>query len=251
MNSGALKFSVLTPSYNTGHYLRRSIESVKRQDYKNWEHIVVDGGSSDDTLTVLNDYPHLDWISESDKGQSDAMNKAFSRASGDLIIYLNADDELADGLLARVARKFEQTQRLDMVVGNLRINNRATSEIRRPSVTLFDILDNPFFLMPANPVSYIYRRSLQERIGSFPVNNHYTMDYWFLLRAYLFGVVGYVDFVCGTFYLDGANKSSDHRRGKREMFLVRGEFLKTYFYLPRVLQFIIGAGIRKLFRKLN
>ena len=87
-----MKISILTPSYNAEQFLDRAICSVRQQDYEHWEHIIVDGGSTDGTLELLQKYPHLIWKSEPDKGQSDAMNKAFAMATGDLIVSLTADD---------------------------------------------------------------------------------------------------------------------------------------------------------------
>jgi glycosyltransferase involved in cell wall biosynthesis len=86
------KISVVTPTFNGIATLRETIESVLSQDYKNWEHIVIDGGSTDGTLDLLRSYPHLQWISERDKGHYHAMNKGIERASGDTVAILNTDD---------------------------------------------------------------------------------------------------------------------------------------------------------------
>ncbi|MBV9848814.1 MAG: glycosyltransferase [Armatimonadetes bacterium] len=86
--------SVLTPCYNSGDYLESCLQSVSAQDYPHVEHVVQDGGSNDDTLDILRRYAgRVDWISEPDKGQSDALNKALQRCRGDIIAVLNADDE--------------------------------------------------------------------------------------------------------------------------------------------------------------
>jgi glycosyltransferase involved in cell wall biosynthesis len=87
-----LKISIITPSFNSVNYIERAIKSVLSQDYDNWEHIIVDGGSMDGTLEILKKYPHLVWVSEPDRGQSDAMNKGFQMSTGEIIGYLNADD---------------------------------------------------------------------------------------------------------------------------------------------------------------
>ena len=93
----SLKFSIITPSFNSGDTLERAIQSVLAQDYKNFEHIIVDGCSTDGALEILEKYPHLRWISEFDKGQVDAMNKGFAMAEGEIIGYLNADDYYLEG----------------------------------------------------------------------------------------------------------------------------------------------------------
>ena len=101
-----MKISILTPSYNSGKYIERAIESVVDQGYDNWEHIIVDGGSTDGTAVILKKYPHLKWISEPDKGQSDAMNKAFEMSNGDIIGYLNADDWYELSIFSLIADVF-------------------------------------------------------------------------------------------------------------------------------------------------
>src|SRR5918992_2241290 len=84
--------SVVTPSLNQGRYLREAIESVRAQTYSPIEHVVVDGGSTDETLDILSEYDHLRWVSEPDRGQSHALNKGFAMATGEIFGWLNADD---------------------------------------------------------------------------------------------------------------------------------------------------------------
>ena len=85
------KISVVTPTFNGIVTLHETIESVLAQDYRNWEHIVVDGGSTDGTVDLLRTYSHLQWVSEKDKGHYHAMNKGIDRASGEVVAILNAD----------------------------------------------------------------------------------------------------------------------------------------------------------------
>ena len=86
------KISIVTPSYNSAKFIEDCIQSVLKQNYPNFEHIVIDGGSTDGTVEILKQYPHLKWISEPDEGQSDALNKGFKMAEGDILGWLNADD---------------------------------------------------------------------------------------------------------------------------------------------------------------
>ena len=103
------KISILTPSYNQGKYIEQTIVSVLDQQYPNLEHIIIDGGSTDDTLSVLKRYPHLKWMSEKDGGQSAALNKALSIATGDLVGWINSDDYYANHTFDRVRRIFEDS----------------------------------------------------------------------------------------------------------------------------------------------
>jgi glycosyltransferase involved in cell wall biosynthesis len=240
----SLKFSILTPSYNTGQYIGRAIASVLAQQYTDYEHIIMDGCSTDNTLEVLRMHPHLRWRSEKDKGQSDAMNKAFHLASGTVVLYLNADDELRPDALLNFARSFKENPEADMIAASLEINDSGISSINTPSISLKQVLHYWPCIFPANPVSYAYKRGLQQRIGKFPVDNHYTMDYWFLLRAFLKGKTVRGDFVAGTFHFTGANKSANAERSQLWLKRVQGQFLRRYFYHPEVARFIA----RKLLR---
>ncbi len=218
------------------------------QSYRDWEHIIVDGGSTDATLDVLRKYPHLHWSSSPDKGQSDAMNKAFAQSTGDLIIYLNADDELKPDALRLFADSFNSHPEADMVVADLEINHSGTANINVPSINLRQVLNYWPCIFPANPVSYAYKRKLQDNIGKFPVHNHYTMDYWFLLRAFLKGKVVKEGFVAGTFHFDGTNKSADPANSQKWLKRVRDQFLSRYFYYPEVAKFWIRLKKGFMFR---
>lgn len=209
-----MKISVLTPSFNSGEHLERAIKSVLNQDYKNFEHIVMDGGSTDDTLSILRQYDHIIYVSEPDKGQSDAMNKAFHKSSGDIIVYLNADDEFSPNAFETIVEAFHHSPQADMIVGNLLYSDSKGTVTRIPSKRYTDILQYWLNLFPNNPVSYFYKRSMQEKIGSFPIENHFSMDIWFLLKAYRKFKVAKIDATLGTFHSDGNNKTAKTDTGK-------------------------------------
>jgi len=109
------KISVITVSYNQGRFIKDTIESVLGQNYPNFEHIVMDGGSTDETLDILKSYPHLIWKSEKDRGQTHALNKAFSIASGDIIAWLNSDDVYELNAFHTIAPYFKDHR---VVLGN-------------------------------------------------------------------------------------------------------------------------------------
>ena len=91
-NNQPLRFSVVTCCYNQGAFLGDCIESVLRQDYPNFEHIVVDDGSTDNTAEVCRRYPHVKYIHQKNAGQSAALNRGFQEAKGDVIAWVNSDD---------------------------------------------------------------------------------------------------------------------------------------------------------------
>src|SRR5437867_13145885 len=94
-------FSVVTPSYNQGRFIRATIESVLSQNYPNVEYIIMDGGSTDETALVVKDYAsRLTWVSERDRGQSHAINKGFQAAKDEIVCWLNSDDIILPGAIA-------------------------------------------------------------------------------------------------------------------------------------------------------
>jgi glycosyltransferase involved in cell wall biosynthesis len=197
------RISVITPSFNAAKTLERAIKSVLVQGYKNVEHIIVDGGSTDGTADLVQSYPHVQFSWEKDQGQSDAMNKGFDKATGELIVYLNADDEFAPGVFSRVVEAYERlgrSKKFMMIMDLLIEESGGLRWTAVPSVKFSDIADPEKMLFPYNPVSYFYHRHVQELAGKFPVELNVAMDYWFLLRAYGIAEIHYESFVAGTFY---------------------------------------------------
>lgn len=239
-----MKLSILTPSFNSAKYIERAIQSVLYQNYDNWEHIIVDGGSTDGTLDILKKFPHLKWISESDKGQSDAMNKAFKMSSGDIIGYLNADDWFEKNIFLSIIDYFQTHNRIDLVVGNLRKIFRDREVLFVPSIELYEILNYWPCRFPGNPVSYLYRRNVQDKIGDFPIENHFTMDYWFLLRVYYMFNIGYINTLLGNFQCFD-NKSQDVGRAKENLKFVRDEFLDNHLIVKTMYKFTFLTGVLK------
>ncbi len=135
-----MKFSIVTASYNYGRFIRDCIESVREQKGVELEHILFDGGSTDETLSILKEYPHLDWVSEPDKGMSDAINKGFLKATGDWVMWLNTDDRLLPGALEKVARFAEAHPDADVIYGGWNFVNEKGEFIKAMKIFPFDLM---------------------------------------------------------------------------------------------------------------
>ncbi len=110
--------SIITPSFNQGHFIEETIQSVLDQDYPNIEYLVIDGGSTDNTVEILRKYEgRLKWISEPDGGQSHAINKGFRMARGEIVAWLNSDDTLLPGAITKAAGHLAANRETMMVYG--------------------------------------------------------------------------------------------------------------------------------------
>lgn len=175
--------SLVTPSLNQGRFLRATLDSMLGQGYPALDVFVQDGGSTDETLQILEEYrERVPSVSEKDEGQADAINRGLSRASGDVLGYLNSDDLLLPGTLDAVGSAFAEDPRLRLVYGRAVFVDETGSEIG-PCLTQpwsrERLADYCFIAQPAA----FFRRSLWDEVGPFDTSLHHTMDYDFWLRA--------------------------------------------------------------------
>jgi glycosyltransferase involved in cell wall biosynthesis len=114
------KVSIITPSFNQGQFLEASIRSVLEQDYPNLEYIVVDGGSKDESVEIIKKYQDrlAWWVSEKDKGHADALNKGFSKVTGDILAWLNSDDIYFPNAVSEAVSVLTQNPKVGMVYGD-------------------------------------------------------------------------------------------------------------------------------------
>ena len=180
MSNSFPRISIVTPSYNQGQYLEETILSVINQNYPNLEYIIIDGGSSDNSVAVIKKYEkHLAcWISEPDTGQSDAINKGLSRCTGLFINWLNSDDLLCDNSLFALARTITESDS-DIICGYL----EQFGDVVKPDHRMFvgksaeETIDNFRMNQPAT----FFRRSIIQQLGGINSKLHYVMDVelWF------------------------------------------------------------------------
>lgn len=190
---GELRFSIVTPSYNRAAMLARALQSVERQEGVDLEHIVVDGGSSDGTLTLLGAYPTLRVISEPDEGIYDALNKGIALAEGDVVALLNSDDWLEPGALAAVAAAFRAEPAAQVVSGKARFL-RDPGDGRRLDVRFHPLQEEtamtPLNLAYASKINArFFRRRVFEDFGPFDYHRYpLTADLDFLMRVAMAGL---------------------------------------------------------------
>jgi len=179
---GSVQFSIITPSFNQGRFIRDCIESVKTQEGVDFEHIVIDACSTDETISVLQKYPHLQWVSEPDKGQTDAINKGFRRAQGDWLMWLNADDYLLPGTLSKVAQFAAQHPDADVVYGDLFYvrEDRSVLRAKREPVFSFNMLLLYGCFVPST--STFYRRRVVDKGFLLDAQYKVCMDYEYYVR---------------------------------------------------------------------
>jgi glycosyltransferase involved in cell wall biosynthesis len=176
--------TVVTPSLNQGPFLRATIESVLSQDYPNIEYIIMDGGSTDASESIAADYSsRLTWVSERDRGQSDAINKGFRRAKGDIVAWLNSDDLLLPGAVTHAVEALTRHRDAGAVYGEGYLIDRAGNVTRRfPYSQPFDLWRLAHLSDYILQQSVFFRRSVFDEVGFVREDLHYAMDWELLIR---------------------------------------------------------------------
>jgi glycosyltransferase involved in cell wall biosynthesis len=167
-NEDRMRFSIVTPSFNSAATLRETIESVVKQNYADWEHLVVDGGSKDGTLDILRQYPHLKWTSEKDEGHYDAMNKGLQRSTGDVVAILNADDCYREGALRKIAAALQSHPQWDGLFTDVVYVDKDSRVIfkRKEAVFDYDVLRFGGVCYVIHPTLFL-RKSVYDRLGGY------------------------------------------------------------------------------------
>lgn len=201
--------SIVTPSYNQGHYLEETITSVLDQQYPNLEYIIIDGGSTDNSVEIIRKYEkHLKfWVSEKDSGQANAINKGLNYSTGEIFNWLNSDDYLEPGALQKIATAFKE-DKIQMVAGRVRIFETETVEIVQNQN-----LSAQGLMCWENDVKFVQpgvwlRRKLLSKCGGIDETFHYAFDWDLYIRyLYHFSSVKEIDDLLVHFRLHNQSKT--------------------------------------------
>jgi glycosyltransferase involved in cell wall biosynthesis len=181
--------SVVTPSFNQGCFIGEALTSVQLQSYKNCEHLVIDGMSTDCTVDVLRSHTagkeqaNILWVSEQDSGQSEALNKGFRRAKGEIIGWLNSDDRYRAGCFERVVQAFAENPEVDILYGDyLMVDELGQAlQIRREiEFNAFVLLYHRVLYIPTTAT--FFRRKIFEEDNWLDEKLQYAMDLDFFIR---------------------------------------------------------------------
>lgn len=176
--------TIVTPSYNQGHFIRSTIESVLSQDYPNIEYIIMDGGSRDQTASVVQDYSsRLTWISEQDRGQSHAINKGFRMARGEIVAWLNSDDLLLPGAVQKAVTACEANKQAGAIYGEgYLIDRNGETTGRFPCTEAFNLWKLVHLSDYILQQTVFFRKRVLDEIGEIREDLHYVMDWDLLIR---------------------------------------------------------------------
>ena len=201
--------SVVTPSFNQAKFLKRTIESVLSQDYPRLEYIIVDGGSSDGSQAIINNY--VDrlawWVSEPDRGQTDAINKGFAHAHGEILAWLNSDDTWAPGTVVSAVREFAQRPTCGLIYGDANYINAEERVIGRfpAAQTNYHLLRQGFVHIPQQ--ASFFRADLWRSLGPLDPDLYFAMDYDLWVRIARHAQVQYIPQTWGNFRLHDTAKT--------------------------------------------
>jgi glycosyltransferase involved in cell wall biosynthesis len=182
------RISIITPSFNQGRFIERTIQSVLSQDVPSLEYVVVDGGSTDETVSILKRYgTRLRWISEPDNGHSDAINKGLSMTSGSIVGWLNSDDIYYPGALRNVVRAFDDHCDVRVLYGRANHIDEQDGYLNEYPTEAYnwERLKETCFI--SQPAAFL-RRSVFQAFGPLDVTLRQSMDYEYWLRLGKAGV---------------------------------------------------------------
>lgn len=255
MIANETRISIVTPSFGQAEYLEAALESVARQTFDGTiEHIIVDGGSTDGSVALLSSRHDVKWVSEPDRGQSDALNKGFALATGDIIGWLNADDFYLEGSLQAVADIFNRQPEVDVVYGDCAFVDGSGRLTRLKAEHSFSPFVLSYFGCYIPTTATFFRRRLLEN-GALRIQEefHYVMDYDLFMHLGKAGATfAWLPQALAAFRWHDQNKSLDSTRRIAERMTVQdGYYIRPRSAWSRRLAYLVARGAHLMMKLTN
>lgn len=201
--------SIVTPSYNQARYIEQTIKSVLSQDYPRIEYLIVDGGSTDGSQNIIKKYEDKLgwWVSEKDRGQTDAINKGFARARGDVLAWINSDDTYEPGAVTAAVAYLRDHPEVGMVYGDCNFINESGKVIGRfnSAQTNYRLLRRGYAHIPQQTM--FFRADLWKQVGPLDPSFYFAMDYDLWTRIAARTEIKYVPQTWANFRLHSSGKT--------------------------------------------
>ena len=207
--------SIITPSFNQAPYIEFTIRSVLSQDYPRIEYIIVDGGSTDGTIDIIKKYEGKDgatpsiarWVSEKDKGQTDAINKGFGRATGEILAWINSDDTYEPGAVSAAVKYLLENPKVGMVYGDCNFINENGVVIGKfnSAQTSYRLIRQGYVHIPQQTM--FFRADLWKQVGPLDPSFYFAMDYDLWTRILARSEIKYVSQTWANFRLHTSGKT--------------------------------------------
>ncbi|HUI44925.1 MAG TPA: glycosyltransferase family 2 protein [Nitrospirota bacterium] len=246
-NPEPIRISIITPSYNQGRFLSQTIESILSQEGDfTIDYIIIDGGSRDNSLEIIKKYEVLlidgtwpirckgiryRWLSEKDRGQTDALNKGFLKAEGDILAWLNSDDTYLPGALNLIASSFRNNPNIGLVYGKAWFIDESGKKLREVNTGPTDFQGLAALNLICQPAAF-FRRSVLDAAGPMDVDLHYTMDHDLWIRMSRISRLLHIEHYLATYRMHGESKSMSPRQALGFQVEILHTVMKYYHWAP-------------------
>lgn len=207
------KISIVTPTYNTGKFIERTILSIKNQNYPNYEQIIVDAGSNDETLSIIERYPELTYIIKEKCNQSEAINIGLKKATGEIIGWLNSDDVYEPETFSKVVAFFEKHPEAELVYSDCIFIDEEDKVLGEWKTAPFNYFRNLNYAQMIPQQTIFFRRTILDKVGYLDEKLNFAMDFDFLVRISKVCKIVYMSHeILARFRLHSSSKTMSQRK---------------------------------------